>query len=163
MKDIVSILDVNNKYPPFWEIGGLNKQELYLLYTIIVVFWLFIYYTKSLQYKTSILVGLFSAGFFTYLYNYMYNTPCFYIVDEKTNKWFKTCSNSDPMITKTDHLKSIKHVNTNKYGYMVSHKYYETLKKEKKNTPMVPLYKNFILDKYKNSRQVDQNTSELIM
>ena len=28
---------------------------------------------------------------------------------------------------------------------------------------MVPLYKNFILDKYKNSRQVDQNTSQLIM
>ena len=162
MKNIVSIIDKNNTYPPFWEIGGLKAAELYIFYAIIVAFWAFIYYTESLTYNTSIFVGLISAILFTYLYNYLYNTPCFYMSDEDNSKWYKACSRNSPMITNTSKLKSMKHVNTQRYGYLVTEDYFNSIKKDK-TTPIVPLYKNYLLNQYRNSRQVDQNTEPLIM
>ena len=162
MKNIVSIIDKNNTYPPFWEIGGLKKKELYVFYAVIIAFWAFIYYTKSLTYKTSIFVGLGSAILFTYLYNYLYNTPCFYMTDDKTNTWYKACSRTSPIITNTSKLKSIKHVNTTRFGYMVTEDYYNDMKKNK-DVKQIPLYKSYLLNQYRNSKQVDQNTEPLIM
>ena len=145
-RNIVSILDINNKYLPFWEIGGLNKRELTIFYTIIVAFWVFIYYTNALRYKTSVVVGLFSALLFTFIYNYIYNTPYCNVINTNDKKWYSGYSNKDPMIMSIDKLRSMKYTDITKNGYMVTDKFFKTLKKE--NT-VTPLYKNFILDKYK--------------
>ena len=135
VKDVVWLLDYENNYPPIWEASAPTTKNAMIISMLFLVYWIFIYYRKYLNYKVSVLVGTISSLLFLYLYYIQYQYA-YSPMSTTQNKWVYNYTTLNDVRTNISSIKTNKSIDIKKDGYVVSMEYFEKLKNRQKTSPM---------------------------
>ena len=159
MKLTTNIMDIKNKYPPFWELSGLNKYSLLGIYIFIISFWSLVYYNKLLQFKSASFMGALSAFLFTKLYDFIYQFEYYYMINNKTNEWIKMKGDTYDQILDLSKVDTAIQVDPARYGFVVTNEYFDKLKKK---THVFSVFAHFIERIFKADKSTPHHMAKLL-
>lgn len=174
MKNITTVMDNTNIYPPFWELDPVFFGRFPGWYVVIFLIWIFIYFQKIFKSNMANFIGFLSGILFIMLHDFMYQTPYHLHKDNATNRWIvyrqKSGFTSSEFLTNLKAVETAAEFNPDKtmtnlnqvdfktQAYVVTDKYFDAFKKNNTVTPMHKLFD----DVYRDTSKIPTLFSDLV-